>query len=142
AGLPAKRAAQDRRLDGYAPLRRGPLRRCRGLRWREHAGRTATTAMTRPLPPSLASIASCISGYDPAALPVTQARAFIDQLVPRVRAAEMLPLRSALGRVLASNVVSHLNVPAHDNSAMDGYAFAGRDLAADADTVLQVAGSG
>jgi len=98
--------------------------------------------MTRPLPPSLASIASCISGYDPAALPVTQARAFIDQLVPRVRAAEMLPLRSALGRVLASNVVSHLNVPAHDNSAMDGYAFAGRDLAADADTVLQVAGSG
>src|SRR3546814_19395600 len=54
----------------------------------------------------------------------------------------MLPLRSALGRVLASDVVSHLNVPAHDNSAMDGYAFAGRDLAGDADTVLQVAGSG
>src|SRR3546814_9040210 len=98
--------------------------------------------MPRPLPPSPASIAACISGYDPAALPVAQARAFIDQLVPRVRATEMLPLRSALGRVLASDVVSHLNVPAHDNSAMDGYAFAGRDLAGDADTVLQVAGSG
>src|SRR3546814_7707886 len=90
--------------------------------------------MPRPLPPGLASPASCISVYDPAALPVAQARAFIDQLVPRVRAAEMLPLRSALGRVLASDVVSHLNVPAHDNSAMDGYAFAGRDLAGDADT--------
>ncbi|MCD0505959.1 hypothetical protein LPZ50_23470, partial [Bordetella petrii] len=56
--------------------------------------------MTRPLPPSLASIASCISGYDPSALPVEQARAFIDQLVPRLRATEMLPLRSALGQVL------------------------------------------
>jgi len=98
--------------------------------------------MTRPLPPSLASIASCINGYDPGALPVAQARAFIDQLVPRLQATEMLPLRSALGRVLARDVVSHLNVPAHDNSAMDGYAFAGRDLAADADTVLQVAGAG
>ncbi|MBV7482910.1 gephyrin-like molybdotransferase Glp [Bordetella sp. BOR01] len=98
--------------------------------------------MTRPLPPSLASIASCISGYDPAALPVEQARAFIDQLVPRVRATEMLPLRSALGRVLARDIVSHLNVPAHDNSAMDGYAFAGHDLADGADTVLQMAGSG
>ncbi|HYG43532.1 MAG TPA: molybdopterin molybdenumtransferase MoeA, partial [Bordetella sp.] len=98
--------------------------------------------MTRPLPPSLASIASCISGYDPAALPVAQARAFIDQLVPRVRATEMLPLRSALGRVLARDIVSHLNVPAHDNSAMDGYALAGHELSSDAATVLQVAGSG
>lgn len=98
--------------------------------------------MTRPLPPSLASIASCISGYDPAALPVEQARAFIDQLVPRLRATEMLPLRSALGRVLARDIISSLNVPAHDNSAMDGYAFAGAQLLPDADTILQVVGSG
>ena len=98
--------------------------------------------MTRPLPPSLASIASCISGYDPAALPVEQARAFIDQLVPRLRATEMLPLRSALGRILARDIISSLNVPAHDNSAMDGYAFAGAQLLPDADTVLQVVGSG
>lgn len=97
--------------------------------------------MTRPLPPSLASIVSCISGYDPNALPIPQARAFIDQLVPRVNAVEMVPLRSALGRVLARDVVSHLNVPAHDNSAMDGYAFAGSALREDEDTVLQVLGS-
>jgi len=96
--------------------------------------------MTRPLPPSLASIVSCISGYDPNALPVPQARAFIDQLVPRIDAVEMLPLRSALGRVLARDIVSHLNVPAHDNSAMDGYAFAGSELTEDVDTDLQVTG--
>ena len=97
--------------------------------------------MTRPLPPSLASIVSCINGYDPHALPIPQARAFIDQLVPRINAVEMLPLRSALGRVLARDVVSHLNVPAHDNSAMDGYAFAGNELSKDVDTVLQVSGA-
>src|SRR5690606_21135086 len=95
------------------------LRRCAGLCRRQYSGRIATTLlMTRPLPPSLASIVSCISGYDPHALPIPQARAFIDRLVPRLNTVEMLPLRSALGRVLARDIVSHLNVPAHDNSAM------------------------
>jgi molybdopterin molybdotransferase len=36
-----------------------------------------------------------------------------------------VPLQQALGRVLAADVVSPIDVPAHDNSAMDGYAFAG-----------------
>jgi molybdopterin molybdotransferase len=94
------------------------------------------------LPPSLQQIASCVSGYDPNALPVAQAQEFIARLVPKVRAVEMLALRSALGRVLARDVVSGFDVPAHDNSAMDGYALRGSELAADADTVLQVAGSG
>lgn len=97
--------------------------------------------MTRPLSPSLASIVSCISGYDPHAVPIPQARAFIDQLVPRINTVEMLPLRSALGRVLARDITSHLNVPAHDNSAMDGYAFAGSELKPDVDTILQVSGA-
>lgn len=92
--------------------------------------------------PSLASIASCVSGYDPDALTVAQARAFIERLVPRVNASEMLPLRAALGRVLAADVVSHINVPAHDNSAMDGYALRGSDLQPQGDTVLTLVGSG
>jgi molybdopterin molybdotransferase len=96
----------------------------------------------RELPPSLREIASCVSGYDPNALPVAQAQEFIARLVPKVRAVEMLALRSALGRVLARDVVSSFDVPAHDNSAMDGYALRGAELSPDADTVLQVAGSG
>jgi len=95
----------------------------------------------RTLPQSLQEIASCVNGYDPKSLPVAQAREFIARLVPRVRAVEMLALRSALGRVLARDVVSPIDVPAHDNSAMDGYALRGSDLAADGDTLLQVAGS-
>ncbi|MEP7296747.1 MAG: gephyrin-like molybdotransferase Glp [Burkholderiales bacterium] len=92
--------------------------------------------------PSLQEIASCVSGYDPNALPVAQAAEFIARLVPRVQAVEKLALRSALGRVLAHDVASSFNVPAHDNSAMDGYALRGADLAADATTVLRVSGSG
>ena len=38
-------------------------------------------------------------------LPVAQAQEFIARLVPRVQAVEMLALRSALGRVLAHDIV-------------------------------------
>ncbi|MCU0814399.1 MAG: molybdopterin molybdotransferase MoeA, partial [Burkholderiaceae bacterium] len=92
--------------------------------------------------PSLEQIASCVAGYDPNALPVAQAQAFIARLVPRVEAVESVALRAALGRVLARDVVSPIDVPAHDNSAMDGYALCGTDLAADGAATLVVAGTG
>jgi molybdopterin molybdotransferase len=92
--------------------------------------------------PSLEQIASCVAGYDPNALPVAQAQAFIARLVPHVEAVEQVAIRDALGRVLAADVVSPIDVPAHDNSAMDGYALRGADLAADGPTSLVVAGTG
>jgi molybdopterin molybdotransferase len=98
--------------------------------------------MTTELPPTLQQIASCVAGYDPNALPVAQAQEFIARLVPRVHTVEMVAIRRALGRVLARDIVSAIDVPAHDNSAMDGYALRGADLAADRDTLLQVAGTG
>jgi molybdopterin molybdotransferase len=91
--------------------------------------------------PTLEEIASCVSGYDPNALPVAQAREFIARLVPHVTAVESLALRSCLGRVLARDIVSAIDVPAHDNSAMDGYALRGSDLASSGDSVLRVAGA-
>lgn len=42
---------------------------------------------------------------------------------------ETLALPEALDRVLAEDVICPVNVPPHDNSAMDGYAFAGTELA-------------
>ena len=51
--------------------------------------------------------------------------------MPRVQAVEKLALRSALGRVLPRDVVSPIDVPAHDNSAMDGYALRGAELGAE-----------
>ena len=90
----------------------------------------------------LQDIASCVAGYDPNALPVAQAQEFIARLVPRVDAIESVPIRSALGRVLARDVVSQINVPASDNSAMDGYALRGSDLLVDAPTALELVGTG
>ncbi|MDH5538541.1 MAG: molybdopterin molybdotransferase MoeA [Rhizobacter sp.] len=92
--------------------------------------------------PSLQDIASCVSGYDPKALPVAGAQDFIARLVPRVHGIEMLSIRSSLGRVLARDIVSSFNVPAHDNSAMDGYALRGADLTLAAQSGLQIAGTG
>ncbi len=91
--------------------------------------------------PSLQDIASCVAGYDPQALSVEQAQDFIARFVPQVGAVEQVALRSALGRVLAENLVSPIDVPANDNSAMDGYALWGAVLAADAPTTLRVAGT-
>ncbi len=41
---------------------------------------------------------------------------------------ERVPLLEALNRVLAEDVVSPLDVPPHDNSAMDGYAVRAEDI--------------
>jgi molybdopterin molybdotransferase len=90
---------------------------------------------------SLQEIGSCVGGYDPKALPVPAAKAFLDRLVPRVQAVEKVAIRAALGRVLARDVISSIDVPAQDNSAMDGYALSSADLAKDGETVLAVAGS-
>jgi len=97
--------------------------------------------MSTPLP-SIDAIASCVAGYDPNALTVAQAQEFITRFVPTVGAVEQLALRSALGRVLARDIVSAIDVPAADNSAMDGYALRGAELAADASTSLHIAGTG
>ena len=44
--------------------------------------------------------------------------------------AQRVSTQAALGRVLAEDVVSEVDVPPHDNSAMDGYALAVADLQA------------
>jgi len=51
---------------------------------------------------------------------------------------ETLPTATALGRVLALPVVSQLDVPPADNSAMDGYALRAADLLARPGTALPV----
>jgi molybdopterin molybdotransferase len=93
-------------------------------------------------PPTLQAIASCLDGYDPNALPVAQAQEFIARMVGPVQAVEMRPVRDALGRVLARDIISAIDVPAHDNSAMDGFALRGRELRLDGPTRLRIVGSG
>lgn len=90
---------------------------------------------------SLAEITSCLSGYDPQALPVDQAQRIIGKFVQPIGAVEKVALRSALGRVLAHDIVSPINVPAHDNSAMDGYALAGSEIGGQQPVTLRIVGT-
>jgi molybdopterin molybdotransferase len=71
----------------------------------------------------LAANPSCMDDYDPNAMSVNQAREFIQQFLNPVTETESLPLRESLGRVLAADIISPCNVPNHNNSAMDGFAF-------------------
>ena len=76
--------------------------------------------------PNLSQIAtdpSCMDDYDPNAMSVNQARQFIQQFLSPVAETESITTMQALGRVLAADIVSPSNVPNHNNSAMDGYAF-------------------
>ncbi len=84
--------------------------------------------------------ASCADDYDPNSMPVDKARALIREFLVPVRGHERLHIRQALSRVLAEDVISPLDVPGHDNSAMDGYALRFADVAADGDTVLRRVG--
>ena len=77
---------------------------------------------------SLLQTVSCLDGYDPDALRVDKARAAIRSCLSPIAAAEEVSIRDALGRVLAQDIVPQINVPAHDNSAMDGYAVRFSDL--------------
>ncbi|MFC7515583.1 gephyrin-like molybdotransferase Glp [Herbaspirillum sp. GCM10030257] len=91
--------------------------------------------------PSLSEVISCLSGYDPNAVPVAQAQQIIRDVVAPVQAVEKVAIRSALDRVLAQDIVSPINVPQNDNSAMDGYAVCGGDLDTNGPTVLKVVGT-
>ena len=84
---------------------------------------------------------SCADDYDPNSMPVAKAREVIARFLTPVTATERLHVRSALGRVLAEDVISPLDVPAHDNSAMDGYAVRYADLKSDGEATLKVAGT-
>jgi len=84
---------------------------------------------------------SCADDYDPNSMPVPKAREVIAQFLSPISTIERVAVRAALGRVLAADVISPVDVPSHDNSAMDGYALRFADLKTDASVTLKVAGS-
>ncbi|HEX5768460.1 MAG TPA: gephyrin-like molybdotransferase Glp [Burkholderiales bacterium] len=77
---------------------------------------------------SITQTLSCLDGYDPDALRVDKAREAIRSCLIQIQQIEKVTIREALGRVLAEDIVPQINVPAHDNSAMDGYAVRFSDL--------------
>jgi len=90
---------------------------------------------------SILQTLSCADDYDPNSLPVSRARELILSLVLPVAGTERAFVRRGLNRVLAADVIAPANVPAHDNSAMDGYAVRHSDLATSGETRLKIAGT-
>ncbi|MBA2674471.1 gephyrin-like molybdotransferase Glp [Ramlibacter sp.] len=90
---------------------------------------------------SIADIAAELQGYDPQALSADAVGDFLARLVAPVAESEEVRILDALGRVLAEDIVSPISVPPHDNSAMDGYAFDGAQLGANAPLELEVVGT-
>jgi len=72
-------------------------------------------------------------------LPVAEAERLIGVRVNPVSGRETVPLRKALGRVLAQNIVAPVDLPPFDNSAVDGYAVRGEDIDAAREQRLTIA---
>jgi molybdopterin molybdotransferase len=59
----------------------------------------------------------------PGLLPIETAISNMLDAISFNKHVETIPVMSSVGRILATDVQSTINVPAHDNSAMDGYAL-------------------
>tara|TARA_B110000483_G_scaffold149284_1_gene177889 strand:+ start:2617 stop:3891 length:1275 start_codon:yes stop_codon:yes gene_type:complete len=81
------------------------------------------------------------SDYDPNSMPVDKARSYMGAFLDPVTSSECVSVRDALGRILSQDVISPVNVPQHDNSAMDGYAVRSLDLTTDEKTELNIVGT-
>lgn len=92
-------------------------------------------------PTSIANDPSCTDDYDPQSLDTEQALARILHAVTPLTGTERIALRASLGRVLAADIQSSVNVPAHTNSAMDGYAVRSADVGSAGLKTLTVVGT-
>ena len=89
---------------------------------------------------AIAKAVSCIDGYDPDALRVDKAGEAIRACLAPIAGSERVPVREALGRVLAQEIVPSIDVPGHDNSAMDGWAVRSTDFFSDKEVQLREIG--
>lgn len=72
---------------------------------------------------------------------VDQARQNILEQLKPITGTRTVAIRDALDQVLAFDILSPINVPAHDNSAMDGYALNGNCIETAGMTALKMVGT-
>ncbi len=78
---------------------------------------------------------------DPTSIQADQALEKISAQIKSIEEIEIVPLRAALDRVVARDIVSPDNIPNHTNSAMDGYALIGSDVYGDGQHTLKLTGT-
>ncbi len=79
--------------------------------------------------------------FDPGSLTLEEAVKQILAAIPKPTKSKRVKLRKSFGRVLSEDIHALSDVPNHTNSAMDGFAFNGRELDADGLSHLQVIGT-
>lgn len=79
--------------------------------------------------------------YNPTFLTVEESQQHIAQALQPISGEEQLAIRSALNRILAEDVLSQINVPPYNNSAMDGYAVRSADLPTEGKVQLRLVGT-
>ena len=84
---------------------------------------------------------SCQDDYDPESLPLDAAVARVRAGLKSIEGFEQIALRSTLGRILAEDIRSRIDVPGHTNSAMDGFAIRGADIPKDSTRALEIIGT-
>jgi molybdopterin molybdotransferase len=84
---------------------------------------------------------NCDDDYDDSSLTPAAALERMLEGVSAVVASETVPVLESLGRVLSSPIVSSIDVPAHRNSAMDGYAVRSQDLPTSGTRDLSIVGT-
>ena len=91
--------------------------------------------------PNLEHDPSCMDDFDPHSMDAGQALQRVLDEVYTLSETETIPIRQALGRTVAKEVRSQINVPGHTNSAMDGYAIRGTDIPATGQREFSVVGT-
>ena len=71
----------------------------------------------------LISDSSLVDDYDPNAMSVEKAKAWIANFLNPIDQKETIHIKDALNRIVAEPIIATMSVPNHDNSAMDGYAI-------------------
>ncbi len=61
-------------------------------------------------------------------MPIQEAQTLISNTVTTISETEQIDVTDCIDRVISEDVISPINVPAYDNSAMDGYALRVKDL--------------
>ncbi len=90
--------------------------------------------MIKPIP-------SCDDINESGLISVSDALQAIYQQLTPIQGFQRIPIGQAKGRILAEALNSPLDVPAHTNSAVDGYAFRNQDQQQNQPTRLEIAGT-
>ena len=88
----------------------------------------------------LISESNIVQDYDPNAMSVEKAKTWIANFLKPSDQQEIIHIKDALHRIVAESITASINVPNHDNSAMDGYAININILNGDGPFSLKVTG--